>query len=65
MGVAGRGWIGTIVTWDNLLSLFQEERTRRGGGVARGRIGTGDATGWRLLFGIDPGDREFGFAIMG
>jgi hypothetical protein len=68
MGSAGRGKIGEIralKAWDNPSSRFPEEGTRRGGGVARRRIGTGGARVSRLLFGIDPGDREFGFAIMG
>ncbi len=64
MGRAGRGRIGRNVAWDHPPRLFPEEGTRRCDGVARRRIGTGGAKVSHLLFGIDPGDREFRIAIM-
>ncbi len=64
MGSAGRGAMGVIRAWDDDSSLFPKEGIRRLGGVARRIIGTGGANVSRLLFGIDPSDREVGFAVI-
>lgn len=65
MGCARREAVDALRARGHLRSLFPDKETWACGGVARRRVGTGGAKISHLLFGIDPCDREFRFAIMG